>query len=61
MFYVEFHSEATGEPVFTINDNNYQYVNARYPDGRIDLGIYHKESDRVMDYHGGRKLLGIDP
>lgn len=58
--YVEYHSEATGEPDFVISGRTYRYVRAKYPNGQVDLGIYCKETDMVMDYHQGRILLGID-
>lgn len=58
--YVEYFKEMQGEPQFKSRGNTYQYVWAKYPDGKIDIGVYDIANDLVIDYEYFRKQHGID-
>ena len=47
---VEYHGERTGETPFIINGIKWQYVNAIYPDGKRDIGVYRFDHDLTYDY-----------
>jgi hypothetical protein len=47
---VEYHSERTGETPFIINGIKWQYVNAIYPDGKRDIGVYRFGHDLTYDF-----------
>jgi len=47
---VEYVSDIYGEEPFVLNNVKWQYVNAKYPDGRIDIGVYRYDLDLVYDY-----------
>lgn len=53
--YVEYHSERRGENPFMMNGAKYQYVNAKYPNGKIDIGVYAFAGDVVYAYEAFRK------
>lgn len=48
---VEYHSERTDETPFIINGIKWQYVNAIYPDGKRDIGVYRFDHDLTYDYN----------
>lgn len=48
---VEYHSERTDETPFMINGIKWQYVNAIYPDGKRDIGVYRFDHDLTYDYN----------
>ena len=58
--YVEYHSERQGEEPFMMHDQKYQYVNAKYPDGKIDIGVYVFGQDLVVSYDTFRKWYNIN-
>lgn len=47
---VQYHSDRNGENPFNIHDIKWQYVNATYPDGKVDIGVYRYGHDMVYDY-----------
>jgi len=47
---VQYHSDRTDETPFMINNIKWQYVNAIYPDGKRDIGVYRYGHDLVYDY-----------
>lgn len=47
---VQFDSERTDETPFIINGIKWQYVNAIYPDGKKDIGVYRFDHDLTYDY-----------
>lgn len=49
--YVEYHSQRQGEEPFMLNGTKYEYVNAKYPDGKIDVGVYSFAEDLVYSYN----------
>ena len=46
---VEYVSDRSGEPVFEIHGERFQFVNAKYPDGKKDVGVYRFSEDMVYD------------
>jgi len=48
--YVEYYKEMSGEEPFEMNGNKYQYVWAKYPDGKVDVGVYAFGQDLVYAY-----------
>lgn len=47
---VQFVSEIKGENPFQIGDIKWQYVKAKYPNGKIDIGVYRFGHDLVYGY-----------
>ena len=54
--YVEYVSERKGENPFVLGGQKYQYVNAKYPNGKIDIGVYAFSGDVVYGYDVFRKI-----
>jgi hypothetical protein len=48
--YVEYHSQRQGENPFMFNGTKWEYVNAKYPNGKIDIGVYSFAQDLVIAY-----------
>lgn len=46
---VEYVSDRSGEPVFELYGERFQFVNAKYPDGKKDVGVYRFSEDMVYD------------
>lgn len=46
---VEYVSDRSGEPVFELHGERFQFVNAKYPDGKKDVGVYRFSEDVVYD------------
>ena len=57
---VEYVSDRSGENVFELQGNRWQFVNAKYPDGKIDIGVYRFGQDVVYDYARWREEMGIN-
>jgi len=57
--YVEYVSERPGENPFMLHGKKFQYVNAKYPDGKIDVGVYAFAGDMVYAYNAFRTMMGI--
>jgi hypothetical protein len=57
---VEYVSDRSGENEFEMNGHRWQFVNAKYPDGKIDIGVYRFGHDLVYDYQRWREEMGID-
>lgn len=57
---VEYISDREGEKPFTMNDEKWQFVNAKYPNGKTDIGVYRFGQDVVYDYNRWREEMGID-
>jgi hypothetical protein len=57
--YVEYISERPGEEPFMLKGYKYQYVNAKYPNGKIDIGVYAFAGDVVYSYNVFRQMHGI--
>ena len=47
---VEYLSDRSGENVFEMGGDRWQFVNAKYPDGKTDIGVYRFGHNLVYDY-----------
>ena len=57
--YVEYFGQRPGEVPFMMGDKKYEYVNAKYPNGKIDIGVYAFAGDMVYGYNAFRQMMGI--
>lgn len=57
---VEYVSDRKGEEPFNMHGNKWQFVNAKYPDGKIDIGVYRFGQDIVYDYQKWREAMNIN-
>ncbi len=57
--YVEYHSQRQGEVPFMMSGTKYEYVNAKYPNGKIDIGVYAYAGDIVYSYEAFKQRMGI--
>jgi len=57
---VEYVSDRNGENPFELGGAKWQFVNAKYPDGKTDIGVYRFGHDIVYDYARWREEMGID-
>jgi hypothetical protein len=57
---VEYVSDRQGENPFELQGNKWEFVNARYPDGKIDIGVYRYGQDVVYDYQRWQEEMGIN-
>lgn len=56
-YIVQYDSERSGEDPFVLNDVKWQYVNAIYPGGKRDIGVYRFGHDLVYGYEWFRKNI----
>jgi len=56
---VEYDSDREGEEPFEMGGIKYQFVNAIYPDGKKDIGVYRYDHDLVYDYESWKELYNI--
>lgn len=54
--YVEYYKDMDGEEPFELGGNKYQYVWAKYPTGKKDIGVYAFGQDLVYSYDSFRKM-----
>jgi len=57
--YVEYLSDRQGEDPFMMNGTKWQYVNAKYPNGKKDLGVYSFAEDMVYGYNAFRTKFNL--
>jgi hypothetical protein len=57
---VEYLSDRSGEEPFMQNGIKWQFVNAKYPDGKTDIGVYRFGHDLVYDYKRWNEEMGIN-
>lgn len=61
--YVEYHSQRKGEVPFVMKTGDgqakFEYVNAKYPSGKIDIGVYAFRGDIVYGYQHFNKIFNI--
>jgi len=57
---VEYVSDRQGEDPFEMHGDRWQFVNAKYPDGKIDIGVYRFGQDVVYDYQKWREAFNIN-
>jgi hypothetical protein len=52
---VKYVSDRSGEPVFELHGERFQFVNAKYPSGKTDVGVYRFSDDMVYDLNYWRE------
>jgi len=61
--YVEYVSQRQGEEPFTLKTGNgqekFEYVNAKYPSGKVDIAVYAFRGDMVYGYNHFRKMFNL--
>lgn len=57
--YVEYVKELPGEEPFMMNGQKFQYVLAKYPNGKTDIGVYAFAGDMVHGYNAFRRMHNI--
>jgi hypothetical protein len=57
--YVEYVRERPGESPFMMNGQKFQYVTAKYPNGKEDIGVYAFAGDMVYSYNAFRQMHNI--
>ena len=58
--YVEYLRPMQDEEPFMMGGTKYEFVRARYPDGRIDIGVYSTAGDLTYGYRHWRRMMGIE-
>lgn len=58
--YVEYHSKRRDETPFMLHGTKYEFVNAKYPNGKIDIGVYSFGEDLVYSFNAFRKQHNIN-
>jgi len=58
--YVEYLRPMQDEEPFMMGGTKYEFVRARYPDGRIDIGVYSTAGDVTYGYRHWRKMMNLD-
>lgn len=59
-FYVEYLRDMPHETPFMVGGKKYQFVMAKYSNGKEDIGVYAYAGDVVYAYDVWRKMCGID-
>ena len=57
--YVEYVRDLRDEVPFVIGGKKYEYVMAKYPDGKVDIGVYSFAGDVVYSYKVFQNMIGI--
>lgn len=57
--YVEYVGDLPDEVPFFIQGKKFEYVNARYPNGKVDIGVYSFSGDIVYSYEAFRNMFNI--
>lgn len=57
--YVEYVGERSNEEPFMLQGAKYQYVNGKYPDGKVDIAVYAFAGDLVYGYESFRKMHNL--
>jgi hypothetical protein len=57
--YVAYVRDMAGEEPFMIHGKKYQYVYAKYPDGKVDIAVYSFAGDMTYGYAAWNKMMGI--
>jgi len=60
--YVAYHSQRNGEVPFQMGEGygKFEFVNAIYPDGKLDLGVYSFREDITYSYEYFRRMFALD-
>jgi hypothetical protein len=57
--YVEYVADRRGEEPFMMGDKKYQFVTAKYPNGKKDIGVYAFAGDIVYGYQAFRQMHNL--
>ena len=58
--YVEYEKDMTGEDPFVMQGGKkFQYVWAKYPNGKVDIGVYAFQGDVVYGYQAFRNMYNL--
>ena len=57
--YVEYSKPMQGENPFILNGEKFEYCWAKYPDGKIDIGVYAYSGDMCYGYQAFRQRYNI--
>jgi hypothetical protein len=60
VIYVEYHSQRKDEIPFFMGEGKFEFVNAIYPSGKKDLGVYAFRGDVTYSYEHFRSMFGLD-
>ena len=60
VIYVEYHSQRKDEIPFFMGEGKFEFVNAIYPSGKKDIGVYAFRGDVVYSYEHFRSMFGLD-
>lgn len=58
--YVEYVRDRAGEDPFMLGGQKYQFVTAKYPNGKEDIGVYAFSGDVVYGYKAFREMFNLD-
>jgi hypothetical protein len=58
--YDEYHSERTNEEPFEMYQKKWQFCNAKNSKGKIDIGVYCFQEDRVYNYLYWREAMNLN-
>lgn len=57
---VEYVSDRNGEEPFEMHGDKWQFVNGRYPNGKVDIAVYRYGTDLAYDYERWREEMNIN-
>ena len=57
--YVEYLRPMQGEVPFIMDDSKYEYVWAKYSDGRTDIGVYSTRGDITYGYEAFNRMMNL--
>ena len=60
VIYVEYHSQRKDEIPFFMGEGKFEFVNAIYPSGKKDIGVYAFRGDVVYSYEHFRSMFNLD-
>lgn len=60
VIYVAYHSQRKGEVPFFMGEGKFEYVNAIYPSGKKDIGVYAFRGDLTYSYDHFRSMFNLD-
>ena len=60
--YVAYHSQRRDEIPFQMGEGygKFEFVNAIYPDGKLDIGVYSFRGDMTYSYEHFRRMFALD-
>lgn len=58
--YVAYHSQRRDEIPFFMGEDKFEFVNAIYPSGKKDIGVYAFRGDVTYSYNHFRSMFSLD-